>query len=271
MISALPSLDFTALAALDAVTVVPLIDSTNTALLQNADTLPFFEPHHAAQCLIAREQTAGRGRNARAWHAPADSALLMSLGFQTTLPLAALSKLGLWAGLAVAQTLHALGIDAKIKWPNDIYVGDAKIAGLLIETKPSLYGTACVIGVGLNWSASPQIDRKTTCIHAILSTAAHNIGNNSDFEKQFLPRLLGALNQSIALCHSQSATELVHAFAFFDYLLGKTVQSTHAQTGEVLLQGVAAGLSKNGGLLLRVGEALHEIHSGEVSVRITNI
>src|SRR3954454_24716888 len=90
--------------------------------------------------VTAAEQTAGHGRQGRTWTAPADEALLMSVVLRRwpeLLPLA--------AAVAVAE---AVGRDARIKWPNDVLVGDRKVAGILVESRVP-EGWA-VLGIGVN-------------------------------------------------------------------------------------------------------------------------
>lgn len=97
--------------------------------------------------LAARHQTAGRGRLDRRWDAPADTNLLVSLLFRNVPehPFELTQRVGL-AAMDAARTLS--GVDARLKWPNDVLVGDAKLAGILAQTTGSL--GAVVVGLGMN-------------------------------------------------------------------------------------------------------------------------
>lgn len=98
-------------------------------------------------------QIAGRGRMGRTWEAPAGSGLVVSILLRpTSVPAARWVWLPLLAGLAVDATVNGLGVDAGLKWPNDVLVGDRKIAGILIERVDTPSGPAAVVGVGLNVS-----------------------------------------------------------------------------------------------------------------------
>jgi len=113
-----------------------------TECIENEIPLP-------AAMLIARAQTAGRGREARNWHSPSEKGI-----YATTLhtrPLAELPLVPLAIGNIVAGFLReTYAIDARIKWPNDIVVGRAKIAGILIEARIREENAALIIGTGIN-------------------------------------------------------------------------------------------------------------------------
>lgn len=124
------------------VTVVDQTGSTNTDLAAAAKA---GEP--AGAVLLAERQTAGRGRLDRRWEAPARASIHLSVLLRPALPAARLGWLPLLTGLAVVQALHAVaGVDARLKWPNDVLCEEYKLAGILAERA----GGAVVVGVGLN-------------------------------------------------------------------------------------------------------------------------
>lgn len=128
------------------VQLVDVIDSTNTALMNQA-----LLGAASGTCLAAEVQTAGRGRRGRAWQSALGASLTFSLLWRFERGAADLGGLSLVVGVAVAQALRALGVDAQLKWPNDIVVRDQKLGGVLIETQGDMLGpTAAVIGVGIN-------------------------------------------------------------------------------------------------------------------------
>ncbi len=92
--------------------------------------------------VVAEHQSAGRGRAGRTWEAPPRTALLASF----VLPFSPLASLA--AGVAVAE---ACGPLARLKWPNDVLLGDGKLAGILVEVR----GEVAVVGVGLNLTWAP--------------------------------------------------------------------------------------------------------------------
>lgn len=114
--------------------------------------------------VLAEAQRAGRGSHGRAWASPAGTDLYLSIVARPRLPLAALPPLTLAVGLGVAQAVDSLldaeaGARPEVKWPNDVWIGGRKCAGILVETSSALTSSAAddpalpaavVIGIGLN-------------------------------------------------------------------------------------------------------------------------
>lgn len=100
--------------------------------------------------VVTEHQTAGRGRLDRGWETPARAALTFSLVLRPDLPPSGWPWLPLLTGHAIAGALTAAGYDARVKWPNDVLLGDQKVAGVLVERVTTASGPAAVIGVGLN-------------------------------------------------------------------------------------------------------------------------
>jgi BirA family biotin operon repressor/biotin-[acetyl-CoA-carboxylase] ligase len=106
-----------------------------------------------ATVLVAEHQTAGRGRMGRSWQAPARSALTLSVLVRPGVPARRWTWLPLLAGVAVAEAVErATGVEARLKWPNDVVVADRKLAGILLERAETPAGPAAVVGLGLNVS-----------------------------------------------------------------------------------------------------------------------
>ena len=103
-------------------------------------------------CCVADEQTSGRGRQSRSWVAPAGAALLVSVLLCPSEQAA--PGVPIAAGLAVVDALQAAyAVTARLKWPNDVLAGGAKLAGLLAEVEPAAARpgrVAVVLGLGLN-------------------------------------------------------------------------------------------------------------------------
>jgi BirA family transcriptional regulator, biotin operon repressor / biotin---[acetyl-CoA-carboxylase] ligase len=119
------------------------IDSTNRYLLECAAA---GEPEGVVA--VADEQTAGRGRLDRSWVAPPGAALLVSVLLRPRLPADRLHLVTLAAALAAIDAVTALAmVDARLKWPNDVVIGDRKLAGILAESDGA---GATVVGMGLN-------------------------------------------------------------------------------------------------------------------------
>jgi BirA family biotin operon repressor/biotin-[acetyl-CoA-carboxylase] ligase len=128
------------------------IGSTNAEALQRAR-----DGDHGPLWIVARSQTAGRGRRGRDWQT-ADGNLAASLLTAVHEPLAIAATLGFVAGLAIADALQfcAPGLDVSLKWPNDVVSGGAKLAGILLESEPLNDAVAVIAGIGVNVVSEPQ-------------------------------------------------------------------------------------------------------------------
>lgn len=101
--------------------------------------------------IFAEEQTAGRGRMGRRWHAPPGSAVLMSVVLRPRLAAQQSHLLTVTAAVAAAEALREnANVPARIRWPNDITIKQRKVAGILVEGRSPATGTAFVVGIGLN-------------------------------------------------------------------------------------------------------------------------
>src|ERR687893_3065781 len=180
--------------------------------------------------VTADEQTAGRGRQGRTWVAPAGAALLMSLVLRKpreALPLA--------AAVAVCE---ALPLEAEIKWPNDIWIHKAKVAGILVEARPQ-EGWA-VLGIGVNVHEAPPIEHSTSLGGAI-------------GVEELLERLLLTLDAWL----NRPLPEVLAAWRSRDALLGETVRW---QNGS----GKGVGIDEGGALLVDTDSGRVALQAGEV-------
>ena len=127
------------------------IDSTNRYVRDEATAL--WTDGYNAVAVVAEHQTAGRGQRGNVWASESGRNLLMSLLVRPTGALEVTSQFLLSQTVAVAlhAAMKSYGIDTRLKWPNDIYVGDRKLAGILIELDCcGAYVEQAIIGVGLN-------------------------------------------------------------------------------------------------------------------------
>jgi BirA family biotin operon repressor/biotin-[acetyl-CoA-carboxylase] ligase len=127
-------------------------------------------------CVVAREQTEGRGRAGRVWISPADAGLYFSIVLRPErLPARAWPLLTLMAALAVHDALQsACLIEIDIKWPNDILWSERKLCGILAETVEHEHGRAVVLGIGINLNDQafpPELKGIATSISAITGEA----------------------------------------------------------------------------------------------------
>lgn len=121
------------------------IDSTNTEALKQARL-----GADEGLCIVARQQTAGRGRYGRAWVSKKDSGLYFSIVLRPRMETKFLPLITLMTGVAVSDALADFEIKSDIKWVNDIHVNERKICGILAETTETRDGIAVVVGIGIN-------------------------------------------------------------------------------------------------------------------------
>jgi BirA family biotin operon repressor/biotin-[acetyl-CoA-carboxylase] ligase len=118
--------------------------------------------------VLAESQRNGRGRHGKGWQSPPGENLLMSTLLIDGRLCLAHEPLTIAAGLAVAEGIQrACGVNAQLKWPNDLLMNGAKLAGVIVERRQVDVSTASVIGVGVNVHSAPgrdAIDQPATCL-----------------------------------------------------------------------------------------------------------
>ena len=265
----------TALATLE---VVASIDSTNSELLRR-DTA-----HSGASVLFAEQQTSGRGRQGRIWVSPPACNLYVSVARHFAGGIARLGGLSVVVGVAVAEALQSLGLDAiALKWPNDLVVADGaqlrKLGGVLIESGsagngsvPIKSGTTrdsavrAVIGLGLNVrmaqssteaAASAAIDQPWTDIRS-------QLGARTPSRNAIAAAALEALFPALAAFERDGLAPTLSRYPQFDALRGKSIET---RGGAEPLFGIADGLADDGALRLRTASGEVVLRAGEVSVR----
>lgn len=227
------------------------ISSTNTALLarmaQGTDL-------HEGDWLVADRQTAGRGRAGRAWNGGQSnfmgSSVARLIAGDPPAP-----TLALVAGVALHRTLAALGPvrGMWLKWPNDVLVGGAKLAGILLERQ----GDAVVIGVGVNLVSAPQLaDRQTVAL------ADHGLLIARD---AFAHALADECQTALALWHDQGWPALRQDWLARAHPLGTALSVRDRDHG--LVVGAFAGLAPDGAALLRLADGqTRAIHAGDLEL-----
>lgn len=199
---------------------------------------------------VCDEQTAGRGRLGRAWSAPPGTAILCSILLEPP-PGRAVAQLSLLGGLAVAETVErAVAAPAGIKWPNDVLLGGRKVAGVLAEAAAG----AVMLGIGLNVNQGPeQLPAGAKVEPGSLFTAD---GTRRE-RAPLLADLLLALEQLYDRWRADGLDAVHGELAARDVLEGRRVTIDGAA-------GVAAGIDREGRLLVEVAGVQRAVESGEV-------
>jgi BirA family biotin operon repressor/biotin-[acetyl-CoA-carboxylase] ligase len=244
------------------VIALPTCPSTNTWALDRLDALA-----HGA-CVWTRRQTHGRGRGGAPWYAPPGvltASFVLDLGGADERSVAP-TRLSLAAGLAVAHAVEDVlgGERVAIKWPNDCYLRDRKLAGLLCETRARTDGgLAVVIGVGLNLAPRWEMDARALPLAA---GKAAPIGLDELGEAPAMTTMLVSLRryllEACGLLAAGGWGRLLGPLRQRDWLNGRSVL---IQTGAGAAAGRACGIGDDGALLVDDGERVVALASGTVA------
>lgn len=210
-------------------------------------------------CVIALEQSAGRGRHGRAWVSEPDSGLYFSIVLRPKFDLKYLSLITLMAGVAVYDTLKEFSLKPDIKWVNDVLIGDRKICGILAETVDTPTGNAVIVGIGINLKSSnfpDEIAETATSIHAEISGEATS-GNVEGSLIKYLGYWYEMLNSD------DGPTEIIQNWRQrSSYFSGKAVRVT---LPDGVLEGTTDGLEENGALRVKASDgSVTIVQAGDV-------
>lgn len=213
------------------------------------------EAGYGPALVVADDQSAGRGRQGRAWVAPAGTSLLASWVYR---PLPADPALfALLAGVAVARALQTLGVDgARLKWPNDVQLGGKKVAGTLADAITGPDGGAVVLGIGVNVRQSAQDLGDLAATASSLAIEGHDIDR--------LALLARITTQLDALAGSpDERRDALDEWRARSSVLGREVEVRGA-AGSV--RGLAREIAEDGALVLETASGDQRILAGEVSL-----
>jgi BirA family transcriptional regulator, biotin operon repressor / biotin---[acetyl-CoA-carboxylase] ligase len=231
------------------VEVLPQVDSTNSELMRRS-RLGQTEP----VLLIAEQQTAGRGRLGRQWQSRAGDSLTFSLGL--VLQPSDWGGLSLAVGVCLAEALHP---DIRLKWPNDLWLADRKLGGILIETASSVAGGPAaaryaVVGVGINLAPRPSEGLSTS------PAALQELLPGMD-AGQALLRIAEPLVRTLQAFETFGFAPFQARFNARDALRARAVTLSDGTAG------TAHGAGETGALLVHTAHGMHVVTSSEVSVR----
>lgn len=237
------------------VSVIPVIDSTNQYLLER-----MHEMQSGAAC-IAEYQQAGRGRRGRQWFSPFGANLYMSMYWRLEQGPAAAMGLSLVIGIIMAETLRSLGADnVRVKWPNDIYLNDRKLAGILVELTGKTGDAAqIVIGAGINLAMRTADASQINQGWINLQEAGVTVNRN-----ELAARLINSLREALPLFEQEGLTPFIARWAALDNFINRPVKLL---IGEREVHGIARGVDSQGGLLLEHDGEIKAWVGGEISLR----
>jgi len=211
------------------------------------------------EVIIAELQTAGKGRRGRAWVSPAGKNLSISIILRPEIAPARAPELTLLAAVALAETISEAGVDAQIKWPNDVQVDGRKVAGILTELSADPERVHFVIlGIGVN------LNTELEDFPAELRDVATSL---LLVRKQHVPRalftaaLLTRLEVWLETWQAEGFEPVRAAWKKASSTLGQDVL-VRSESSE--LRGVAEDIDASGALILNSGDVRHRILAGDV-------
>lgn len=219
------------------------VDSTN----EEAKRIPF---HHGL-CIVAREQTGGKGRRGKRWLSKKDKGIYASFvlkPIEKNLTLASLAF-----GWAVYNSLSKLSDRFYLKWPNDVYINGKKVAGIL----PEKLKDRLIVGVGINlYYREEELSQ-----FPVPATSLYCEG--VEFDRELL---IGELHREILSVHSLLEREMfrVELFEKSCPMVGKQVK---VEENGTVFSGRALGIDKEGALIVETERGIKRLFSGQVSVR----
>jgi BirA family biotin operon repressor/biotin-[acetyl-CoA-carboxylase] ligase len=243
------------------VEVVEQTGSTNDDLLERAR----LAAPHQPTLRVALHQFAGRGRHGRRWHDARGRALLFSVITSWMRDPAAASAVTLACGISVAEVLRQRGIEARLKWPNDLLLSDRKLGGILTELALDSAGRASlVVGVGLNLCLDPEtrvaIDQPAAALDERIIES--RLASEREVWIALLARaVLDATEQFEREGFAPFRARFEGLFAY----AGRPV--VLLQAGLPALAGVPVGVDGEGRLLLSTEAGVQAVASGELSLR----
>lgn len=235
--------------------VIPVINSTNQYLLDQMDTL------RSGDACVAEYQQAGRGRRGRQWVSPFGTNLYLSMFWRLEQGPAAAMGLSLVIGIVLAEALQELGAEGiRVKWPNDIYLNDRKLAGILVELTGKTGDAAqIVIGAGINLAmrgpATEAIDQGWINLQEAGITVDRNI---------LSAKIVNKLRCALAQFEQDGLAPFVERWASLDNFINRPVKLL---IGDREIYGIARGIDQQGGLILEQDGERKSWVGGEISLR----
>lgn len=232
------------------------IDSTNLEAMRRAKA-----GAPEGLCIVAREQTRGRGRLDRSWHSPKDAGLYFSVLLRPALDVAKWPLIGLAAALAVSDAIRKTArLVVDIKWPNDICVNEQKLSGILAETVETKQGVAAIVGIGINLLDGifpPELREQATSLEAAT-------GNRID-RNVLINEIIQALSERYEMLRSDAGREhtIREWCANSSYAFERSVR---VAIGDQTLTGVTRGLESDGALRVETADGkITIVRAGDVT------
>lgn len=237
------------------VTVLPVIDSTNQYLLDRLNEL------QSGDACVAEYQQAGRGRRGRKWFSPFGSNLYLSMYWRLEQGPAAAIGLSLVIGIVIAEVLQSLGADkVRVKWPNDLYLQDRKLSGILVELTGKTGDAAQIVsGAGINLMMRRVESDVVNQGWISLQEAGISIDRN-----QLAACLIKELRAGFKLFENEGLAPYLGRWEKLDNFINRPVKLI---IGDKEIFGISRGIDAQGALLLEQEGVIKPWIGGEISLR----
>ncbi|MGG4610507.1 bifunctional biotin--[acetyl-CoA-carboxylase] ligase/biotin operon repressor BirA [Providencia sp. Me31A] len=239
--------------------VEPVIDSTNQYMLERIPSL------NSGDTCLAEYQSAGRGRRGRQWISPFGCNLYLSMYWKLDQGPAAAVGLSLVVGIVIAETLNKISQEkVKVKWPNDLYMNDKKLAGILVELTGKTGDAAhIIIGIGINIGMNKNNIKSSNTITQEWSSLRDEVENIE--RNELSANIIKALRESLVIFENEGLNPFLDRWFKLDNFLDRNVKLL---IGNDIITGVERGINEQGALLLQKdnGEIIPYI-GGEISLR----
>ncbi len=215
--------------------------------------------------LIALEQTAGQGRRGRSWSSPAGGLYVSVLFRPAGVPASRLPWLNLIAGLALVRVAHSVGVEAALKWPNDLLLGPGAGKGAGILSEITADGQSVVVGIGLNVAKLPADVQPAP--GGLAPTSLEDAGASELDREELVFRLLVEL-AGLEGVWRKNGGDAVESGVLEEYLEHSATVGSHVRVelaGGVRLEGVAQRIEEDGTLVVRGTDGVeHGVSAGDV-------
>ena len=221
------------------------------------------EGAEAGTLVISDMQTNGRGRLGRNWFSPAGKGIWMSLVLRPELPVRFMPQLTLLTGVAVCSAIRKVtGVEAGLKWPNDILVNGRKVCGILLEAATEDNKVRyCIAGIGIDVNLSEQDYPEEL---RSVATSLKVESGTSVSRSRLIGEVMNELEARYLQYENEGFAPILKEWEALSASLGQRVRSV---TLNHVIEGTAVGLSDSGGLVVLTEEGKNStIFSGEVEI-----
>ncbi|MCU6680577.1 MULTISPECIES: bifunctional biotin--[acetyl-CoA-carboxylase] ligase/biotin operon repressor BirA [Leclercia] len=239
----------------NSVAVLPVIDSTNQYLLDRLNEL------QSGDSCVAEYQQAGRGRRGRKWFSPFGANLYLSMYWRLEQGPAAAIGLSLVIGIVLAEVLQSLGADdVRVKWPNDLYLKDRKLAGILVELTGKTGDAAqIVMGAGINLVMRNVQADDINQGWINLQEAGIAIDRNV-----LAVQVINELRHSLRIFEQEGLAPFLPRWEKLDNFVHRPVKLI---IGDKEIFGTSRGINEQGALMLEQDGVIKPWVGGEISLR----